>query len=57
MMQKLQQVVSDFYFKKMEDMFHNLPDTVQMKIVLDTNCLLGAVPPKSEYHVILTSVQ
>ena len=23
MMQELQQVVSDFYFKKMEEMFHN----------------------------------
>ena len=27
-----------------------------MKIVLDTNCLLRSVPPKSEYHVILTSL-
>jgi len=25
-----------------------------MKIVLDTNCLLRAVPPKSKYHSILT---
>jgi len=28
-----------------------------MKIVLDTNCLLCSVPPKSEYHSILTSLQ
>ena len=28
-----------------------------MKIVLDTNCLLPSVPPKSEYHCILTSLQ
>ena len=28
-----------------------------MKIVLDTNCLLCSVPPKSEYHCILTSLQ
>ena len=28
-----------------------------MKIVLDTNCLLRSVPPKSEYHSILTSLQ
>ena len=28
-----------------------------MKIVLDTNCLLYSVPPKSEYHCILTSLQ
>ena len=28
-----------------------------MKIVLDTNCLLRAVPPKSAYHSILTSLQ
>jgi putative PIN family toxin of toxin-antitoxin system len=28
-----------------------------MKIVLDTNCLLRSVPPKSEYHTILTALQ
>ena len=28
-----------------------------MKIVLDTNCLLRAVPPKSDYHCILTGLQ
>jgi putative PIN family toxin of toxin-antitoxin system len=28
-----------------------------MKIVLDTNCLLRSIPPKSEYHSILTSLQ
>jgi len=28
-----------------------------MKIVLDTNCLLPSVPPRSEYHCILTSLQ
>jgi len=28
-----------------------------MKIVLDTNCLLCSVPPKSEYHSILTYLQ
>ena len=28
-----------------------------MKIVLDTNCLLCAVPKKSEYHCILTALQ
>jgi putative PIN family toxin of toxin-antitoxin system len=28
-----------------------------MKIVLDTNCLLRSVPPKSEYHSILTALQ
>ena len=28
-----------------------------MKIVLDTNCLLRSVPPKSEYHSILTSLK
>jgi len=28
-----------------------------MKIVLDTNCLLRAVPPKSDYHCILTALQ
>ena len=28
-----------------------------MKIVLDTNCLLRSVPPKSEYHGILTALQ
>ena len=27
-----------------------------MKIVLDTNCLLRSVPPKSEYQIILTSL-
>ena len=28
-----------------------------MKIVLDTNCLLRAIPPKSEYYGILTALQ
>ncbi|MCL1932597.1 MAG: putative toxin-antitoxin system toxin component, PIN family [Candidatus Azobacteroides sp.] len=28
-----------------------------MKIVLDTNCLLLAVPKKSNYHCILTALQ
>jgi len=28
-----------------------------MKIVLDTNCLLRAVPHKSDYHCILTALQ
>ena len=28
-----------------------------MKIVLDTNCLLIAVPKKSAYHIILTALQ
>jgi len=28
-----------------------------MRIVLDTNCLLRSVPPKSKYHSILTSLQ
>jgi len=28
-----------------------------MKIVLDTNCLLRSVPPKSKYHIILTFLQ
>ena len=28
-----------------------------MKIVLDTNCLLRSVSPKSEYHSILTALQ
>ena len=28
-----------------------------MKIVLDTNCLLRAVPSKSDYHCILTSLR
>ena len=28
-----------------------------MKVVLDTNCLLIAVPGKSDYHCILTALQ
>jgi putative PIN family toxin of toxin-antitoxin system len=28
-----------------------------MKIVLDTNCLLRSILPKSEYHSILTALQ
>jgi len=28
-----------------------------MKIVLDTNCLLRSVPPKSEHHIILSALQ
>jgi len=28
-----------------------------MKIVLDTNCLLRAVPTKSDYHSVLTALQ
>jgi putative PIN family toxin of toxin-antitoxin system len=28
-----------------------------MKIVLDTNCLLRSVPPKSEYNILLSSLQ
>ena len=28
-----------------------------MKIVLDTNCLLRSVSPKSKYHAILTALQ
>ena len=28
-----------------------------MKIVLDTNCLLRAVPAKSDYHCVLTALQ
>jgi len=27
-----------------------------MKIVLDTNCLLRSVAPKSEHHIVLTSL-
>jgi putative PIN family toxin of toxin-antitoxin system len=28
-----------------------------MKIVLDTNCLLRSVPPKSEYNILLSHLQ
>ena len=36
---------------------HPLSNTLQMRIVLDTNCLLRSVPPKSEYNIFLSSLQ